>query len=82
MTGVTKTVVYAILSVGWLRLGDPLLLIGKSSPCSGDSGFSSFFFFFLFFWLSEWCFNMFFNSKKNVLSASLNKIFLSFHEMC
>ena len=35
MTGVTKAVVCAILSG---RIKEPLLLIGKSSPC-GSSGF-------------------------------------------
>ena len=37
-TGVTKAVVCAILSVGWVHIKEPLLLIGKSSPCGG-SGF-------------------------------------------
>ena len=34
-TGVTKVVVY-----GMVHIKEPLLLIGKSSPCSGGSGFS------------------------------------------
>ena len=36
-TGLTKAVVCAILS-GMVHIKEPLLLIGKSSPC-GDSGF-------------------------------------------
>ena len=38
MTGVTKAVVYVILFVGFMHIKEPLLLIGKSSPCGG-SGF-------------------------------------------
>ena len=34
-TGVTKVVVCAILS-GMVHIKDPLLLIGKSSPCGGS----------------------------------------------
>ena len=34
MTGVTKAVVCAILS-GMMYIKEPLLLIGKSSPCGG-----------------------------------------------
>ena len=45
MTGVTKAVVCAILSVGWCIIKEPLLLIEKSSLC-GSSGFP--------FSLSEW----------------------------
>ena len=37
-TGVTKAVVCAILS-GMMHIKEPLLLIGKSSPCGGI-GFS------------------------------------------
>ena len=37
-TGVTKAVVCVILSVGMMHIKEPLLLIGKSSPCGG-SGF-------------------------------------------
>ena len=37
MTGVSKAVVCAILC-GMVHIKEPLLLIGKSSPC-GDSGF-------------------------------------------
>ena len=39
-TGVTKTVVCAILSVEVVHIKEPLLLIEKSKPCGG-SGFSS-----------------------------------------
>ena len=35
MTGVTKAVVCVILS-GMMHIKDPLLLIGKSSPCGGS----------------------------------------------
>ena len=38
-TDITKNVVCTILSVGMVHIKDPLLLIGKRSPCSGDSGF-------------------------------------------
>ena len=38
MTDVTKVVVCGTLS-GMVHIKDPLLLIGKSSPCSGGSGF-------------------------------------------
>ena len=39
MTGVTKAMVCAILCVGGMvHVKDPLLLIGKNSPCGG-SGF-------------------------------------------
>ena len=44
-TGVTKAVVCVILSVGMVRIKEPLLLIDKSSLCGG-SGFP--------FSLSEW----------------------------
>ena len=37
-TGVPNAVVCAILSVGVMHIKEPLLLIGKSSPCGG-SGF-------------------------------------------
>ena len=37
MTGVTKTVVCAVLSM--VHIKDPLLLIKKNSSCSGSSGF-------------------------------------------
>ena len=36
--GITKAVVCAILSMGMVHINDPLLLIGKSSPC-GCIGF-------------------------------------------
>ena len=57
---------------GMVHIKEPLLLIGKSSPCGG-SGFS--------LSLSEWSFTICltpFNRKSNVLSASLNKTFPSF----
>ena len=47
-TGVTKAVVCAILS-GMVHIKEPLLLIGKSSPC-GCSGFP--------LSLSEWSFTI------------------------
>ena len=49
-TGVTEAVVCAILSVGWLHIKKTLLLIEKSNPCSGRSGFS--------LSLSEWSFTI------------------------
>ena len=48
-TGVTKTVVCAILSVGMMNIKEPLLLIGKRTPC-GDS--------WLLLTLSEWSFTI------------------------
>ena len=48
-TGVTKAVVYAILSCGMVHIKEPLRLIGKSSPC-GDSWFP--------LSLSEWSFTI------------------------
>ena len=36
MTGVTKAVVCVILSGGTMHIKEPLLLIGKSSPCGGS----------------------------------------------
>ena len=48
MTGVTKAVVCVILS-GIMHIKEPLLLTGKSSPCSG-SGFP--------LSLSEWSFTI------------------------
>ena len=56
---------------GMVHIKEPLLLIRKSSPCGG-SRFP--------FSLSEWSFTICltsYNSKENVLSASLNKTFLS-----
>ena len=56
---------------GMMHIKEPLLLIGKSSPCGG-SGFP--------FSLSEWSFTICltpYNRRQNVLSASLNKTFLS-----
>ena len=58
---------------GIMPIKEPLLLIGKSSPCCG-SGFP--------LSLSEWSFTICptsYNRKQNVLSASLNKTFLSFY---
>ena len=49
-TGVTKTVLCAIMSVGMVHRKEPLLLIGKSSPCSGGSWFP--------LSLSEWFFTL------------------------
>ena len=56
---------------GMVHIKEPLLLIGKSSPCGG-SGFP--------LSLSEWSFTiclMPYNRIKNVLNASLNKTFPS-----
>ena len=56
---------------GMVHIKEPLLLIGKSSPCDG-SGFP--------LSLSEWSFTicqMPYNRKYNVLSASLNKTYTS-----
>ena len=58
-----------------VHIKEPLLLIGKSSPCSGGSGFP--------LSQSEWYFIIIcptpYNRKlKNVFSASLNKTFPSF----
>ena len=72
-TGVTKAVVCVILSVVCvINIKEPLLLIGKSSPCGGNRFPLS---------LSEWSFTiclMPYNHKSNVLSSSLNKTFPSF----
>ena len=57
---------------GTMHIKEPLLLIGKSSPC-GSSGY--------FLSLSEWSFNICptpYYRIKNVLSVSLNKTFPSF----
>ena len=58
---------------GMVHIKEPLLLIGKSSLCGGSgSPFS----------LSEWSLTICltpYNSKENVLSASLNKTFPSLH---
>ena len=54
---------------GMMHIKEPLLLIGKNSPCSG-SRFP--------FLLSEWSFTICttpYNRKLNVLSASSNKTF-------
>ena len=56
-----------------VHIKEPLLLIGKSSSCSGASGFPLL--------LSEQSFTICptpYNHKYNVLSASLNKTFPSF----
>ena len=59
---------------GIMHIKEPMLLIGKSNPCSVGSGFP--------FSLSEWFFTIYptpYNRKfTNVLSASLNKTFPSF----
>ena len=52
-----------------VHIKEPLLLIGKSSPCGGSGFHLS---------LSKWSFTicpMPYNRKQNVLSASLNKTF-------
>ena len=56
---------------GIMHIKEPLLLIGKSSPCGGSRFPLS---------LSEWSFTICmtpYNRKYNVLSASLNKTFPS-----
>ena len=61
---------------GIVHIKEPLLLIGKSSPCGG-SGFP--------LSLSEWSLTICptpYNRKYNVLSASLNKTFPSFLFTC
>ena len=61
---------------GMVHIKEPLLLIGKSSLCGG-SGFP--------FSLSEWSLTICltpYNRKYNVLSASLNKKFLSLSVLC
>ena len=69
MTGVTKAVRGMCYPVcGMVHIKEPLLLIGKSSLCGG-SGFP--------LSLSEWSLTKFLTVDKNVLSASLNKTFLS-----
>ena len=58
---------------GMVHIKKYLLLIGKSSPCSGGSGF--------LLSLSEWFFTICltpYNRKQNVLSVSLNKSFPAF----
>ena len=55
-----------------MHIKEPLLLVGKSSPCGG-CGFP--------LSLSEWSFTICptpYNRKSNALSASLNKTFPSF----
>ena len=57
---------------GMMHIKEPLLLIGKSSPCGGSRFPPS---------QSEWSFTICmtpYNPKQNVLSASLNKIIPSF----
>ena len=66
-TGVTKDVVFVILSGSMVHVKEPLLLIEKSSPCGGSRFPLS---------LSEWSFTiclMPYNRKYIVLSVSLNK---------
>ena len=56
---------------GMVHIKEPLLLIGKSSPCGGNGFPLS---------LSEWSFTICptpYNHKSNAFSASLNKTFLS-----
>ena len=54
---------------GMVRIKEPFLLIGKSSPYSGSSGFP----------LSPFTvYPMPYNHKQNVLSVLLNKTFPSF----
>ena len=58
---------------GMMHIKEPLLLIGKSSPCSADSRFPLL--------LYEWSFTICptqYTCMKNVLSASLKKTFPSF----
>ena len=58
---------------GMVHIKDPLLLIGKSSPCNGSSGFP--------LSLYEWSFTICLtshNCKYIVLSVLLNKTFRSF----
>ena len=71
-TGVTKAMLCAILSE-MVYIEDHLLLIGKSSPCSGGSRFLLF--------LSEWSFTIYpmpYNHNENELSVLLNKKNISF----
>ena len=59
---------------GMVHIKEPLLLIGKSSPCGGSWFPLS---------LSEWSFTIYptpYNRKLNALSASLNKKCSSFQE--
>ena len=56
---------------GMVHIKEPLLLSGKSNPC-GDSGFPL----LLFEWSFTVCLTLY-NRRYNVLSASLNKTFLS-----
>ena len=53
---------------GMMHIKEPLLLIGKSSPCGGGGFPLS---------LSEWYFTicLTYNCKQNVLSVSLNETF-------
>ena len=53
---------------GMMRIKEPLLIMGKSSPCGGSVFHLS---------LSEWSFTICL-TVNNVLSASLNKTFPSF----
>ena len=70
VVGLIRGMCYPVCNI--LHIKEPLLLIGKSIPCGG-SGFS--------LSLSEWYFTICptpYTRKKNVSSASLNKIFPSF----
>ena len=71
---------YVLSSCGMMHIKEPLLLIGKRSPCGGSRFHLS---------LSEWSFTICLMpyNHKNVLSASLNKTFPFFihsdlHEQC
>ena len=61
---------------GMMHIKEPLLLVGKSSPCSGGSEFHLL--------LSEWSLTIIclmpYNRIKYVLSVLLNKTFPSFPE--
>ena len=60
---------------GMMHIKEPLLPIGKSSPGGG-----SWFLLSLFMWFFTICL-MPYNRKLNVLNASLNKTFPSFHHI-
>ena len=62
---------------GMMHIKEPLLLIGKSSPCSGDSGFP--------LSLSEWSFTICptpYNRKIKCVECVVNKTFPSFLPVC
>ena len=58
---------------GMVHIKEPLLLIGKSSPCGGSGFPISLYMWYFIIGLTPY------NRKLNVLSASLNKTFPSFH---